>query len=402
MGRGRSGDVTVTRARTCLVAAQVAIALILLVGAGLLVRTVQHLAGRELGFDSVGLASMQVNLPGQRYQSQEAQIQFERNVLERMRQIPGVRAATASVGYPLWGGMMAGLAIKGNAPDTPRSEIAYLSVSPRFATDIGAHIVAGRDIEPGDVASAPRVVVINETMARMFWPQGDALGSEVRIGPGSPNEQWITVVGIMADMRTHGLVDAIRPTAFGSTLQYSWPRRHLGVRAEGARLMTIAGELKRAVQDVDRTVAIGTFTIAEQAVSNSTARYRLMMLSLAMFGAVAVMLCISGLYAVIALTSQQRRREYAIRLALGARRGNVRWMVVRQALLLGGAGAVIGLAGAAIGTRTLQGTLHGVQPLDMPTFTAAAGTLTLLSVLAAWLPARQAERVDPVDTLRAE
>jgi predicted permease len=400
--RGGTADVKVTATRTVLVVAQVAIALVLLVGAALLVRTVRHLADRDLGFDSAGLTWLQVNLPGARYQSPDAQLQFERDVLERIQHIAGVESAIASVGFPLWGGMMAGLADKGDAPGTPRREVAYLSVSPNFVADIGARIVAGRDLLPTDDASAPRVVVINETMARMFWPQGDALGAEVQIGPGSPNERWITVVGIMADMRAHGVTEAIRPTAFGSTRQYSWPRRHIAVRTSGFRSPTLATDLKSAIQGIDPSVAIGVVTSAEQTLMNSTARHRLVMLALAVFGGVALVLCVSGLYAVVALSSEQRRREYAIRVALGARRGGVRWMVVRQALAIAGLGAAIGLLAAAVGTRAIQGLLHGVRPFDVPTFAAAALVLLTLAMLAAWHPARKAEHVDPLEALRSE
>jgi hypothetical protein len=298
--------------------------------------------------------------------------------------------------------MMAGLGIKGDAPGTPRREVAYLSVSPDFIADVGARIVSGRALLPSDTLNAPRVVVINETMARMFWPQGDAIGAEVQIGPGSLNERWITVVGIMADMRAHGVAEPIRPTAFGSTLQYSWPRRHLAVRTAGAMPVTLAAELRAAIQAVDPAVAIGTITSAEQTLTNSMARHRLVMFALAVFGSVAVILCISGLYAVIALDAQRRRREYAIRVALGARQGVVRWMVTRQALVLAGAGALVGLATAAFGTRAIQGLLHGVQPVDPITFAAAGAALLVLATLAASVPASQAEKVNPVDALRED
>jgi hypothetical protein len=322
-------------------------------------------------------------------------------VLERLRQIPGVKSATASVGFPLWGGMMAGLGIKGDAPGTPRREVAYLSVSPNFVADVGARIVAGRDLLPTDTDNTTRVVVINETMARMFWPEGDAIGTEVQIGAGSPNDRWITIVGVMADMRAHGLTEIIRPTAFGTTLQYTWPRRHLAVRTDAAS-PTLATALRSAIQAVDPSVSLGVVTSSGQVLANSMARPRLVMLALSLFGSVALALCISGVYAVIVLSSQQRRREYAIRVALGARRGGVRWMVIRQALMMAGAGAAAGLGVAALATRALRGLLHGVQPLDPLTFALAAVTVLALAVMAAWYPASQAERVNPVDTLRAE
>jgi ABC-type antimicrobial peptide transport system permease subunit len=174
------------------------------------------------------------------------------------------------------------------------------------------------------------------------------------------------------------------------------------VRLSAAPPATFATDLKAAIHAVDPTVAIGAITLAEQNLSDAMARHRLVMIALGVFGGIALLLCISGLYAVIVLNSQQRRREYAIRIALGARMGSVRWMVVRQAVLLGGVGAVVGVILAALGTRTLQGLLHGVEPLDRPTFALSAASLLALATLAAWQPARQAEQVDPVETLRAE
>ncbi len=400
--RSSTGDAGVTATRGALVAAQVAIALVMLVGAGLLIRTVQHLSQRELGFDSSGLTWLQVNLPGERYRTAAAQVQFERDVLERARQIPGVTAATASVGFPLWGGTMAGLAIKGDAPEAPRREVAYLSVSPNFVADIGARIVAGRDLLPTDTDNAPNVVLVNETMARMFWPKGDAVGAEVYIGPGSPGREWITVVGIIADMRAHGVTEPIRPTSFGTTYQYSWPRRHIAVRTGAFRAASLAAELRAAVHAVDPGIAVPAVTTAEQALTEGMARHRLVMIALVVFGSVALVLCISGLYAVIVLNSQQRRREFAIRVALGAGRGSVRWMVVRQALVLAATGATVGVVAAGFGTRLIQGLLQGVQPLDVTTFVAATAALLTLAALAAWYPASRAERVDPVETLKAE
>ena len=400
--RASSSDAGVTTTRSALVAAQVAIALVMLVGAGLLIRTVQHLSQRNLGFDPSGLTWVQVNLPGARYRTTAAQLQFERDVLERVRQIPGVTAATASVGFPLWGGTMAGLAIKGAPADAPRGEVAYLSVSPNFVTDVGARIVAGRDLLPTDSINAPKAVVINETMARRFWPNGNALGAEVYIGPGTPGTEWNTVVGIMADMRGHGITEAIRPTSFGTTYQYSWPRRHIAVRTGAFRSASLAADLRAAVHAVDPGVAVAAVTSAEQALSEGMARHRLVMIALVVFGAVALVLCISGLYAVIVLNSQQRRREYAIRVALGASRGGVRWLVVRQALLLSVVGATAGLLTAVMGTRLIQGLLEGVRPIDPMTFTLATVVLLALATIAAWHPARRAERVDPIQALRAE
>jgi predicted permease len=399
--RSTAGDLKVAAARSGLVMMQVALAVVLVVGAGLLWRTVYFLTDLPLGFRSDGLTTFTVNLPGPNYRAQPAQIQFERRVLERLASIPGVTAVSASVGFPVVGGMGAGLALRGEPSERGLHEIAYFSVSPEFVSAVGARIVEGRDLTAADDAAAPRVVLINETMARTFWPNGDAIGAQVQIGAGAPNRPWITVVGVVADIRQHGPTEAVRPTAFGSTLQYTWPRRHFTVRTHGARPPSLARQLREALHAIDPTLALGVVAPVEQMVSDRTARHELVMLALSIFATVALVLCAAGLYAVVAMTSQLRRREYAIRLALGAQRSEVRWMVLRQAILVAGTGAAAGVAVAALSTRLIRGLLHGVAPIDAATFAAAAGVLLCLALFAAWQPARQAARVDPVGMLKA-
>jgi predicted permease len=400
--RGASADRRLTRTRVVLVMGQVALSLVLLVGAGLLIRTVRHLTTLPLGFRPDHLVMTSVNLPLPKYASAEAQLQFERTFVERASQIHGVEAVAASVGVPIIGGMMAGLAIKGDTTGGARPEIAYLSVAPNYLSTIGATVVAGRGLLPTDTQDAPRVVVINETMARQFWPQGNALGQEVHIGPGAPADRWITVVGVMADMRTHGPTEAIRPAAFGSTLQYSWPRRHLTMRTDGPTPATLTSDLRAVLHAIDPSIPAGAITTVESLLAERTGRHRLASLALTLFGALSLVLCGSGLYAVVALTSRLRTREYAIRMALGARTGDVRWLVFKQALLIAGVGTAAGLAAAAGGTRILDGLLHGVGTIDRPIFVAACAALLTLAGLAAWQPARQAVRVNPIDTLKAE
>jgi len=400
--RSVAGDRSATTLRTALVGVQVALALVLIVGAGLLVRTVTHLSAVSLGFRSEALSTVAVGLPVARYAEQAAQLQLERDVLARLQQIHGVTTATASVGFPIIGGMGAALAIQGRPTDNGLHEIAYFSIAPNFFSAVEAQIVAGRDLAPSDDANAPRVVVINETMARTFWPEGNAIGARVQIGAGSPTERWITIIGIVADLRQHGPTEMVRPTAFGSTYQYSWPRRHFTVRTDKARSMMLATELRAAIRAADSGIPIVAVTPVEQMITDRTARHTLVMLALVLFGSVALLLCLAGLYAVVALSSRLRRREYAIRMALGAARGRVRWLVVRQALVVAGAGTFAGILAASAATRALDGLLHGVRPLDGVTFAASAGALLALATIAAWYPAREAERVDPVEALQAE
>jgi putative ABC transport system permease protein len=400
-GRGTAGAVGMSRVRSVLVVVQVAIAIVLLVSGGLLVRTVRNLAAVDVGFDTDYLATFTVNLPPSRYQGTPRHLQFERDVLERLRNLPGVRDVTASVGFPAAGAMGARLTIL-QRPDTAAPpELTYLSVAPGFFSFLGLPVLAGRDIAATDNFEAPRVVVINETMARTFWPAGDAIGAKVKIGAGAPTDREITVVGIVPDVRQHGLTQIVRPTAYGSTLQYSWPRRHISVRTNQP-IATLAADLRGAIRVVDPLMAIPTILTFDEQLSLQTARHRLVMFILGVFGTVATVLCGFGLYAVVALTAQYRRREFAIRLALGARSREVLWLVFRQSVVLGLTGAVAGLVAAAATTKTLAGMLHGVEPTDRGTFAAAVVTIVVLAIAASLLPALRAGRIDPAETLKAQ
>lgn len=398
--RTLAGSARLSQLRSALVLVQVAIAIVLMISAGLLIRTVRNLSATEMGFDSEHITTFIATLPASRYQGTTRHLQFEEAVLERLRNVPGVTDASASVGFPAAGAMGARLTILGQPNEAP-PEIVYFSVAPKFFSFLRVPITQGRDIMDTDVFDSPRVVVINETMARMFWPNGDAIGAKVKIGAGAPTDREITIVGVAADVRQHGPTQDIRPTAYGSTLQYSWPRRHFTVRASKP-IPAIAADLRAAVQSVDPLIALPAISPLDEHVAQQTARHRLVMFILTVFGFVATALCGFGLYAVVALTSQFRRREYAIRVALGATRSEVWWLVLRQSLLLAGGGAIAGLAAAALVTDTLEGILHGVEPTDQATFLFSGVAVMALAIVASLLPAWRAGRIDPVETLKAE
>jgi putative ABC transport system permease protein len=399
--RGATAGVELAVARNGLVVTQVALALVLLVGAGLLVRTVRHLSTTELGFRSAGVSFLSVDLPDERYAATEAQLAFERRVVDALAGLPGVASASSSVGAPVVGGMRAGLLIRGRE-DEDWGEVAYFSVAPGWMRLLDVPVVAGRDLAPADVDGAPPVMLINETMARRYWPQGDALGARIHIGPDQDPETWMTVVGIVADIRQHGPASEVLPTAFGSTLQYSWPRRHFLVRMRDAAPPPTAQTLRETVAGVDPAVPIGATVGLDDAAADDIAQLRLVMRTLSFFAVTATLLCALGLYAVTSHASRLRRREYAIRLALGADAADVRRIVIRHGLTLGGAGALAGMALAFAGTRLIQGLLHGVAALDPTTFAAASAGVLILAVAAVWGPAREAGRVDPALTLAAD
>lgn len=398
--RGSAGDASATRMRSGLVVCQVAMAFVLVVAAGLLVRTVRHLAATDLGFERAGRSTFGVALSAS-YDTEEKQIQFERDAVAELRRIPGVRAVYASVGVPVIGGMGAALRLYGEPANAPFSDVAYMSIAPGFMEGIGAVLTAGRHLNEADHSGAPKVAVINETMARTYWPGGDALGARVQIGSGSPDMEWITVVGIVADIRQHGPTMAVRPGAFCTTLQYSFRRRNF-VLDTSAVPATLASNVQDAIRRVDSGLAPSRLQPFDELVADRTARHRLVMLALSGFGAVALLLSAFGLYAVVALTSKLRRREYAIRVALGAEARRVRGLVLNQGLRLGALGVVAGLVLAVAGTRGLQGLLHGVEPLDQGTLVLAAAAVLTFAALSVLGPALRASRVDPSEALKAE
>ena len=397
VSRGGTGDRVATAWRSSLVVGQVALALVLIAGAGLLVQTVRNLTTMPLGFESANWTMFSVNLSA-RYDTEERQVQFERETVEALRRLPGITDAHASVGVPVIGGMMAALRIYGQPSDAPLSEIAYMSLAPGFMEAMGVQLTAGRQLSADDHAGAPNVVVINETMARMYWPAGDAVGAQVYIGPGTPGQEWITVVGVVADVRQHGPTLPVRPHAFGTTLQYSFPRRNFILKAASPSA-TLAADVRAAVRQIDPALAISGLQPLDQLIADRMARHRLVMLALTVFGVVALVLSVFGLYAVVALSSQSRRREYAIRVALGAPRAAVRRLVLGQGVRLAAAGTAAGLALAAVGTRLLQGLLHGVEPLDALTLSSAIAVVLVLSLTAALLPALRASRVNASEVL---
>jgi predicted permease len=396
--RGNAGDRASARLRMGLAAAQTALALVLIVGAGLLGRTLSHLSATPLGFEPDRLTAFFVNLPGPRYAKAPAQVQFEHDVLERLERIAGVEAVTASIGVPVNGGMGAGLYIEGR--DENGTPIHYMSAAPNFQQLLGLPTIAGRPLDASDVAGSPRTLVINETMARKFWPDGKAIGARIFVGV-TPSQNWMTVVGIIADVRQHGPGAEVMPTAFGSSRQYSWPRRHFTFRTAEGRTVP-AADLRAALRDVDPTLAITNLSTFGGMVTSQQATQRLVLFVLGSFAIVAATLCAFGLYGVLALTSSRRRREYAIRLALGSTAERVRWLVVRQAIILAGIGTIAGLGIARLTTKTLQGLLNGVQPNDPLTFGTAAAVILAIALAAAWIPARRAASVNGSEVFAAD
>jgi putative ABC transport system permease protein len=405
--RGATAGVTRQRFRQTLVAIELALSIVLLAGAGLTLRTFQALLAVDPGFEPRGVLTMRVVTPAATYPDAAHVAEFYRALLERARALPGVQAAGAVRVLPLaatigdWS-----IDLEGRMP--PQGEDFdgdWQIVTPGYFEAMGVRLLAGRLLSDGDHFDAPPVAVINQTMARQYWPDGSALGQRFRLnGPDAP---WIEIVGVVRDEKHLGL---------GAAVNRKWYRPHaqwtqsgttpirgmtLVARTAGDPLALVPG-VREAVRAVDPGLPVAEVRTLEDVVGQSVARQRFTMLLLGVFAAVALTLGAVGVYGVMASWVTERTHEIGVRMALGATRREVAGLVVRQALAPAGIGALAGGAAALLLTRLLQDLLYGVPPHDPLTFVAAPILLALVAVGASWLPARRAAGLDPVAALRRE
>jgi predicted permease len=408
-GRGAGGRRD--RLRSALVVAEIALALILLTGAGLLIRSAIALDAVQAGFDPRGVLVGRVSLPASGYESPEANRQAFQRMEDYLTQTPGVTAAgLASVG-PFEGGSDNGLVPEGRPLDiTSAIQTDMRLVTGGYFAAMGIRLRAGRTFTEQDRAGAPLVMVINERLAREAWPGEAPLGKRIACceqGPdGGPN--WKTVIGVVADVRAHGVDEAAPPEFYlpiaqAPTPSWRWIDHTMTLAARTAGdPMALAPALRDAARRVDRSLPVYDIATMDDRRAATLATSRFSTTLLTAFGGIALLLASIGVYGVISYGVTQRAQEIGIRLALGADTGRVLRLVVGHAATLAGAGLVLGLTGAALLSRLLGGLLFQVSPTDPPTFAAGSVTLALVALTAALLPARRAARLDPARTLRAE
>lgn len=401
-GRGTTGGRRVTLTRHALIVLQVAFALVLLIGTGLLGQTVKHLVQLSPGFKTTGMTSVAVTMPGARFATLAQQVAFEEAMLARLSQIPGVITASASIGLAATPAMGATLHIEGRPATDGLTEVGYTSIAPGLAEQLGVPIESGRDIATTDTQGTVGAILINRSLERAVWPDGTAIGSRIYLGPEPPGPgDWMQIVGVVGDVRASLLASDIRPTAYGSTRQYSWPRRHFTLFAPSGP-PSLHADIRAAVRAVDPAVTVGTIQDLAGVFTAQRARHSLVLLVIGVFAVVSLLLCATGLYAVVALASQLRRREYVIRLALGAPVQDVKWRVLRQALLLASMGIALGVTMAILGVRAIEGLLHGVASRDVTTYALSALALVIVAAVAAWQPARAAANASASEALKAD
>ena len=389
------------RIREVLVAAEVALSILLLAGAGLLARTLINLEHVDVGFVADRTLAMEISLPDTRYPTADARIAFYRRAIDGLRAVPGVRSAAASSTLPLTGNDMGiGFRIEGRpVRDDDHTNAAYHAVSSDYFSTMGIRIIRGRGFTDRDGENAPPVLVISEAMARRYWPGEDPIGKRVTIGYNGTGPR--DVIGVVADVKEAALSEPARPEMYAAFPQTPWPFFTAVVRSDGDPA-PLAAALRAAVARLDPEQPPGDVQALTYYVREAASQPRFTAALAGTFAVLATVLAGLGIYGVLAYGVAQRRREIGIRMALGARAADVRSLVVGQALLLGGIGIAVGVAGALVLTRVLASLLFGVGASDPLTFAVVCVVLLIVVAAAAWLPARRATRVDPLVALRAD
>ena len=391
------------RARRTLVVAEVALAFVLLVCTGLLLRSLQRLLSMPAGFDSSGVLTMQVQTTGRRYPDLAATDRFFAQALDRVRRVPGVVAAGFVSQLPLAGRDMYGVAAESAVPavaDEASGAYRY-GVLPGYFEALRIPLLRGRLFDAHDTAAVPAVAVISESLARAKFAGADALGRRVRVG--GADGPWRTIVGVVGDVRQESLTLADADAVYVPESQWSFPDRAmwLVVRTHGDPAR-VAPAVEAAVWAIDTDLPIVRVATMDRLVRESTAERRFALMVFEAFAGVALLLAAIGIYAVLAGGVTERTREIGVRAALGASRDEIVGVVIRQGLSMAAIGIVFGAAAALLATRGLATLLFGISRVDPVTYVVMSALLMFVAALACWMPAARAARVDPAIALRAE
>jgi predicted permease len=400
---GRAGSsARSARLRNGLVVGQVALALILLVGSGLLLRSFRNLQAVDLGFDASDVVAMQIQLPRTRYPDATSRQAFFGELEERLTALPGVSAVGSITNLPLAGfDGDTRFNVEGRPLPEPGSEVSVWlrRVTPHYFDAVDLEIVAGRAFTAADDGEAPQVIIVNETLARDHF-DGNAVGRRLNIN--NPDEPvWREIVGVAKDIKNFGIRAESRNALYLPYAQSSTGFMFTAIETSvGAE--SVMGTLRGEVAEIDPDIALAQLRPMEDLVSRSLADDRFTTSLLSGFALVALVLAVVGLYGVVSYSVSTRMRELGVRIALGAPGAEIRIRVLRWALGLAGAGIALGSLGAAVGTRLIEGLLFGVAGTDVVTFVTVAALMAVAALLASLVPAVRATRVDPIEVLRAE
>jgi putative ABC transport system permease protein len=405
LGRGgRTASGGRHRLRAGLVVAEVSLALVLLVGAGLMMRSLTRLFDVDVGFRTDHLLTMEVRATGAQYDSLAGVTAFADRVVASVETLPGVESVAWTSMLPLGGDFNRyGIQVASQPLDSPErrpSADRYL-VSPDYLQTMGIELVRGRGLSDQDRSDAPRVVVINDHFAQSQWGGADPIGDRVRLG--GPDGPWWTIVGVVADVKHVGLDAPAAPQIYMPMSQwlYNEGLGGLVVRTRGDPL-AMAAPVREAIRALEPNSPISRVASMDELLAGSTASRRYALSLLGGFAGVSLLLAAAGIYGVLANSVQERTREIGIRTALGANRGTIVGQVLGQGLRLTGVGLVLGGAGALLLTRLVRGLLFEVAPNDPVTLVSVAALMLVTALVACWVPARRAASVPPSEVLREE
>jgi len=410
-GRGGSDSIGRNRLRSFLVASEFALALVLLVGAGLMIRSFAALQSIDPGFNPRNILSMVVSVAGSKESPAERRGMFYRQLLEEVRALSGVESASGINHLPLAGDVWGWpFTIEGRPPSRPGESpgAIYRIAMPEYFRTMGLPIVRGREISATDDEGAPGVAIVNQRAAALYWPGEDPIGK--RITFDNQKRNWLTVIGVSKDAVEGDWAEKPEPEVYQSALQNSeflgTPGSHIAYLTLVVRTAGNPGALAAAVRDavwrLDRDLPVSQVVTMDQVISEANAEPRFEMLLLGVFAAVALALAAVGIYGVMSYSVSRRTHELGIRISLGASRGVVLRLVIGQGMALAVAGCAAGMVGALALTRLMTRLLYGVRPTDPLSFVAVGLLLVAIAGLATWIPARRATKVEPMQALRYE
>jgi putative ABC transport system permease protein len=402
-GRGAAGSGR-ARLRSGLVVAEIGMSLVLLVGASLFVRSFLNVQDSSAGFDTSPLMTMRFYLPGSAYDSPEAKARRTEDIVRRVEGLPGVQAAFASNFIPFGSGGSGGtVQVEGRAVEEGQApRITFIAASPHLRGTLDVALLRGRDLTDSEEFTRTPVALINETMAKQFWPQEDPVGRRFQFqGEGEP--EWFTVVGVIGDFR-HFQGDSDRPIFPSAYVPYSFdPALNTGltIRVSGEP-SRITSAVREQIRQADVALPVFSMQTMEKLRQLNFWQFRLFGWMFSVFGAIALLLASIGVYGVLSYSVSQRVQEIGVRVALGAERGDVLKLILGHGMKLAGLGIVLGMIGAAGATQFIESILFNVTPTDPVSFGGVALFLTFVALLASYVPARRAMAVDPIVALRNE
>jgi len=404
-GRGQAGGVRGRRIRSALVLVEVALSVVLLVGAGLLLRSFWRLLNVDPGFEPQGVLTASIDLPRAKYPDPVKQAVYFRQLFDRLESLPGVEHVGGVVPMPLTGGgFVLTFHVEGAPLPEPNKETHcnIRAVSDDYFSAMGIPLKEGRTFTRGDDLEAPQVALVNESFVKRFLSGEEPINKRVTFGnPAAEEIQWMTIVGVVGDVHHESLAVETDPELYWSYAQRPFNRVTLVLRSQGDPLGLI-GPLRAIVQESDAELPVYQVQPLEQIVNESLNQPRFNSLLLGLFAGLALLLAAIGVYGVVGYSVSQQQREIGVRLALGASRGQVLGMVLKNALGVVVLGIVVGLVGAFFAGQVLQSMVYDVSTRDLATFGGVAAILLLVGLLATLLPALRATRVDPVVVLRDE